>query len=86
MGRRKKKRPKRVKDYSPTKHHVIPSSRGGSSKLENIASVPHIKHQDYHTLFGNRTPPEIIKYLVDDYWKGDWEYVRRAYEKYNGEI
>lgn len=83
MTKKKKNGGKKVKDYTPTKHHVIPSSRGGSSKLENIAMVANVKHQRYHNLFNNKTPEEIIQYLVEDYWKGDWKYVIEAYKKYN---
>lgn len=84
-AREKKRRPKRIKDYSLTRHHVKPSSRGGGSELENIAMVPNIKHQDYHTLFKNKIPEEIVCTLVEDYWKGNWDYVRDAYNKYNNE-
>ena len=84
MTKKKKKRGKKVRDYTPTRHHVTPSSRGGSSKLENIAMVANINHQNYHTLFDNKTPGEIIQYLVEDYWKGNWRYVIDAYKKYNG--
>jgi len=64
------------------RHHVIPRSRGGTSKLENIAKVNIKKHEHYHALFDNRTPPEIINYLVKKYWNGNWDYVSDAYDKF----
>ena len=79
MKRKKRKRNKGLKGR-PSKHHIQPRSRGGSSQLENIVVIDALRHQDYHTLFENRTPEEIVGYLVEYYWKGDWEYVRRAYE------
>lgn len=71
------KHKKRSKD---TRHHIIPSSRGGNGQPRNIARVKRNPHQRYHNLFNNRTPVEIIEYLVDTYWNGDWDYVRQAYE------
>jgi len=68
------------------RHHVIPDSRGGSSSLENIARVGIIQHQDYHTLFVNRTPVEIIHYLADYFWKGNYDFVREAYERRNEDL
>ena len=64
------------------RHHIIPRSRGGSSKLENIAKVNIKKHEHYHALFSNRTPSEIINLLVRKYWKGNWDYVNESIEKY----
>ena len=69
------------KDYLITRHHIIPKSRGGSSKLENIAGVQDRDHRNYHNLFNNKTPEEIVDYLVNDYWNGKWEYVENAYNK-----
>lgn len=78
MGRGRKKQRGR------TRHHIVPRSRGGGSKLENIAYVPKDRHQKYHDLFINRTPDEIVETLVNDYWNGQWDYVLRAYERNNG--
>ena len=67
-----------------TRHHIIPTSRGGKNLESNLAWVPRIQHQKYHSLFGNRNPDEIINYLVKDFWKGDsnWIdiYIQRYYE------
>lgn len=70
---------KKHRKNKKTRHHIIPSSRGGSSKLENISQIPSKDHQNYHTLFNNKTPPEIISYLVNNYWNGNWDHVERAY-------
>lgn len=68
-------------NYTKTNHHIIPSSRGGKSTLENIAEVPKRDHQFYHALFENKTPEEIIPYLVENYWNGQWYHVANAYIK-----
>lgn len=67
----------------PSRHHVIPSSRGGTSNLENIAGLTVKNHQTYHALFENKTPSEIVEYLVNDYWNGQWSHVYNAYERNN---
>ncbi len=67
------------KKYELTKHHIIPSSRGGTSKLENICYVPRERHEKYHALFENKTPEEIIEYLNDKFWKNSYD----IYIEYN---
>ena len=64
------------------RHHIVPRSRGGTSNLENLATVNIKKHEHYHALFSNRTPEEIISHLVRRYWKGNWDYVNDSIEKY----
>ncbi len=66
-----------------TKHHVIPKSRNGKSGLENISYLPKKTHQNYHNLFSNKHPEEIVEYLVKDCWNGQWDFVKRAYERNN---
>ena len=63
-----------------TRHHITPRSRGGKSKPRNIAYVPEPSHRNYHDLFGNMTPEEIVENLVNKYWNGNWAYVERAYK------
>jgi len=63
------------------RHHIIPRSRGGDYRPENIVRVRELDHQAYHFIFDNRTPPEIIERLVERFWNGNWEYVREAYER-----
>jgi len=59
-----------------SKHHIIPRSRNGSQFKSNIAIVSVKSHQRYHTLFGKRTPTEILDYLVNYFWKGDKRFLR----------
>jgi len=56
-----------------SQHHIIPKSRGGNSGERNIAKVNGKLHQNYHTLFENRTPEEIIDFLNDYFWSGKYE-------------
>jgi len=58
---------------------VIPKSRTCKKRSnKNIALVPNKKHQQYHAIFSNFTPMEIINELVENYWNGDWRYVEEA--------
>ena len=57
------------------------SSRGGTNKLENIAMIKSFRHEQYHSLFDNMVPEEIIDNLVQKYWNGNLDYVRNYYEK-----
>ena len=74
--KRKKKKSRKV-----FRHHIVPTSRGGDSRLENIAKVDGKHHQYYHALFSNRVPEEIVEYLVNDFWNGQWKYVEKAYQR-----
>ena len=67
-----------------TKHHIIPRSRGGDNGLENICRVSNTPHQDYHKLFGNMKPVEIIDYLAKTFWKGSYDPVEDVYNRENG--
>lgn len=64
-------------------HHIIPRSRGGSSSLDNLVVVSRVEHENYHTLFSNKTPVEIIEYLTRTFWKDNWTYCHEAIERYN---
>jgi hypothetical protein len=55
----------------PTKHHIIPRSRGGRL-VDNIAYVSRDEHRAYHTLFGNRTPEECLVYLNERFWNNKY--------------
>ena len=35
-------------------------------------------HRKYHQLFQERTPDEIIKYLAEYFWAGQWGWVEVA--------
>ena len=73
---------KKTKNYKKTKHHIIPTSRGGKNLESNISYVPNQQHEAYHHLFINRNPDEIIDYLVNDFWKGETKWVDRYIERY----
>ena len=63
--------------------HIIPESRGGSPDPPNTYGGCAWCHRDYH-LFSDdengqpRTPAEIIAWLVDYYWQGQWQHVKEA--------
>lgn len=67
-----------------SRHHIIPRSRGGSSKDSNIALVEKKEHQYYHALFENRTPDEIIVFLVNHFWNGQDYWLIKAIFKLKG--
>ncbi len=67
-------------------HHIVPKSRGGKNGLENLIDLTVRDHQFYHALFENKLPVEIIDYLVNDYWNGQWEHVDEAYCKYKTDM
>lgn len=77
----KKIRKKKIKKNVLTKHHIVPTSRGGPT-LDNLCYVPRRQHGLYHDLFLNRTPEEIIDYLVNDFWDGKKDYVEKYQQKY----
>jgi len=54
-----------------SKHHIKPLSRQGGNGKSNIAFISFKQHEKYHSLFGNRTPYEIIDYLVSYFWNGN---------------
>ncbi len=61
-------------------HHLYPRSRGGTSKSENIRSMPRIPHDDFHIIFQNLTPMEQIDLMLrihrSDFRRDFREYVR----------
>lgn len=66
-------------------HHIYPSSRRPDlkSKRFNIIEIDMGKHRVYHQLFGNKTPPEILEYLVTYFWKDNWMAMREVKDKAN---
>lgn len=64
-----------------TRHHILPSSRGGTCSDNNIAMISDKDHRSYHQLFSNKSPDEIIKHLVNDYWNGQWGWLAMAIEE-----
>jgi len=77
MSKKRKNHPNQL-----TNHHILPTSRGGKT-LDNLCYVPRRQHDLYHDLFSNRTPEEIIDYLVNDFWNGKRDYVSKYQEKYS---
>ena len=65
------------------RHHILPSSRGGKMNDENIAIIDLYIHRNYHTLFSNKTPDEIINYLIDYFWNGQDKWLFEAIAKRN---
>ena len=64
-----------------SKHHIKPKSRDGSNSKNNIAFVSSKSHQNYHILFGNRTPTEILDFLVRYFWKGNKQFLYEYLER-----
>ena len=67
-----------MKKRRSTWHHIVPTSRLGVDRDDNVVLVDQKLHRDYHRLFENKTPEEIITFLVEVFWQDDWKYVRRA--------
>jgi len=74
---------KRSNGKNINRHHIICSSRDGADTPKNIAYVDMYLHRDYHKLFDNKVPEEIINYLIDYFWKGQTEHVYNALSKRN---
>lgn len=59
------------------RHHIIPRSRCHECGIRNpdvpwnITEVPDREHSLYHALFLNKTPSEIITYLMTYFWNDD---------------
>ena len=65
------------------RHHIVPKSRHGANGPANIARIKYKPHDLYHQLFRNKTPEEIMEYLVNYFWKGQWEWVTIAQNQHN---
>ena len=72
---------KRLNGKNINRHHIICSSKGGENTAKNICYVDMFKHRDYHKLFSNKNPDEIINYLIDYFWNGQTEHVYNALSK-----
>lgn len=77
----RKEKIKLLKEAGKNRHHIIPSSRGGGNNQNNIIYIDVIKHDIYHQLFRNKTPDEIINYLIDYFWNGQEKWVFEAIAK-----
>ncbi len=77
---------KHLSDSKITSHHIIPRSRikKGQKIPNNIVKVSHLEHDRYHQLFGNKTPEEILLYLVQTFWGNNTGHIHKflwEYEK-----
>ena len=64
-----------------TKHHILPRAKNGGDEKKNIAKVMRYKHRRYHLLFKNKSPIQIICFLVEYFWRGNWEFVEQALKR-----
>jgi hypothetical protein len=44
-------------------HHILPKSRDGTDSEHNVINVDNNNHKNYHRLFANMTPEEVIDFL-----------------------
>ena len=51
-----------------SRHHIIPSSRGGSNSKENLVVKNSKQHAAYHLLFANALPEEAVLILIKDWF------------------
>lgn len=63
-----------------TVHHVYGQSRFPELKSvqENKVKIDQLSHSQYHDLFGQRTPEEIVTYLANYFWGGNKDIVKLA--------
>ena len=90
LKRLRKKERKRLKalwlkSQNKNEHHIFPKSLGGKKNRQNIAYVDINKHCNYHILFKNKSPDEIINYLIDYFWNGQTKWVFEAIANRKGE-
>ena len=57
-------------------HHIIPTSRGGGNNGNNKVEVNVDLHRKFHQLFSNRTPIEIIDFLIEYFWNGEISFLK----------
>lgn len=65
-----------------TRHHIIPRSRRrGADNGDNICFVGEDLHNKYHALFINKTPLEILDFLVNMFWGGKTCFIEQYAEE-----
>lgn len=64
-----------------SKHHILPSSRGGNGSKENISVINEDLHRRFHDLFSNRTPHEVVEFLVEYFFAGDYHILMEVLNK-----
>jgi hypothetical protein len=64
-------------DGRNNKHHIIPRSKlDGRQIPHNTVRISGLEHEKYHHLFENKTPDEILSYLVETFWGGQLHLVK----------
>ena len=67
-----------------TRHHVIPRSRWGKDRIENIQELKQCRHRALHILYGNALPHEQLRLdLSRNAQVIVWEQVMRIMEILN---
>lgn len=56
-----------------SRHHRCPKSKGGSDFPPNTIRVKHSHHEAWHTLFGNKSPQEIVDDLNNIWFYPEYE-------------
>lgn len=71
------------KDYNLNNHHIFPRSRISALSFhnDNIIGVDTIKHKNYHILFSNQTPGEILQFLNNVFWNDSFSIILIPNEK-----
>ena len=67
------KRKVKLRNY----HHIFCRSRRPElvNDPNNIVMVNAKSHDEFHRLFSNKLPEEILDYLVEYFWKGNIKFV-----------
>jgi len=56
-----------------TRHHIEPRSRSKGKGIEGVCKVERLLHENYHHLFGNMFPEEIVEFLNTTFWNNLYE-------------
>jgi hypothetical protein len=55
----------KTRDITPSSHHILPTSRNGSSEQNNLITLRKNYHVALHNVFANQTIDEQIRTLID---------------------
>lgn len=87
MSKKKRERKYRAEFYQQwelpqdTEHHIRPWSRSQDDRWENKVKVNENLHQKFHALFINRTPEEVIEFLLDYFFGGRTQILRNVLKR-----